>query len=52
MTTQSAMESSRALLAGLLRPDAYPHDVSEPIRVAETHISWVLLTGEFAYKIK
>jgi aminoglycoside phosphotransferase family enzyme/predicted kinase len=40
------------LLAGLLRPDAYPHAVQEPIRLAETHISWVLLTGEFAYKIK
>ncbi|MCM2311731.1 MAG: hypothetical protein NDI84_10020, partial [Steroidobacteraceae bacterium] len=24
----------------------------EPIRVVETHISWVLLTGEIAYKIK
>jgi hypothetical protein len=25
--------------------------VREPIRVAETHISWVLLTGEVAYKV-
>jgi aminoglycoside phosphotransferase family enzyme/predicted kinase len=40
------------MIAGLLRPEAYPHAVSEPIRVVETHISWVLLTGEFAYKIK
>ncbi len=40
------------LIAGLLRPDAYPHPVTVPVRVAETHISWVLLTGEFAYKIK
>jgi aminoglycoside phosphotransferase family enzyme/predicted kinase len=47
-----AMESARALIAGLLRPEAYPHPVTEPIRVAETHISWVLLTGEYAYKIK
>ncbi len=46
------MESARALIAALQRPDAYPHAVSEPIRVAETHISWVVLTGEFAYKIK
>ena len=29
----------------LLRPEAYPHAVVSPIRVAETHISWVLLTG-------
>jgi hypothetical protein len=40
------------LIAGLLRPAAYPHPVREPIRVAETHISWVLLTGEVAYKVK
>ena len=46
------MESARALIAALQRPDAYPHAVSESIRVAETHISWVVLTGEFAYKIK
>jgi aminoglycoside phosphotransferase family enzyme/predicted kinase len=46
------MESARALIAALQRPDAYPHAVSEPIRIAETHISWVVLTGEFAYKIK
>jgi aminoglycoside phosphotransferase family enzyme/predicted kinase len=39
-------------IAGLLRPAAYPHAVTGPIRVAETHISWVLLTGAFAYKIK
>jgi hypothetical protein len=46
------MERARGLVAALQRPDAYPHAVSEPIRVAETHISWVLLTGEVAYKIK
>ena len=39
------------LLTGLLRPQAYPHDV-EGIQLRETHISWVLLTGPFAYKIK
>ena len=42
----------RPLVAGLLRPAAYPHPVNTPIRVAETHISWVLLTGEYAYKVK
>lgn len=35
----------------LLLPSAFPHSV-KPIRVVETHISWVILTGEFAYKIK
>jgi hypothetical protein len=36
----------------MLRPEAYPHAVVTPIRLAETHISWVLLTGAYAYKIK
>jgi aminoglycoside phosphotransferase family enzyme/predicted kinase len=39
------------ILTGLLLPAAYPHACGE-IRVVETHISWVFLTGEFAYKIK
>lgn len=30
---------------------AYTHHVSE-IQLKETHISWILLTGKFAYKIK
>ena len=30
---------------------AYPHNVSK-INFEETHISWILLTGKFAYKIK
>ena len=39
------------LITSLLSPDAYPHSV-ETIQLRETHISWVLLTGAFAYKIK
>jgi UDP-N-acetylmuramate dehydrogenase len=39
------------LLASLLRPEAYDHPVG-PIGLIETHISWVLLTGSFAYKVK
>jgi len=35
----------------LLEPRAYPHAVDD-VQVVETHMSWVLLTGEFAYKIK
>ena len=38
-------------LRGLLRPAAYPHPV-RAIELVQTHISWVLLTGEFAYKLK
>ena len=40
-----------ALLDGLREARAFPHPVGA-VRVVETHISWVLLTGEFAYKIK
>jgi aminoglycoside phosphotransferase family enzyme/predicted kinase len=35
----------------LLSPAAYPHAVAS-VELVETHISWILLTGEFAYKIK
>ena len=40
-----------SVLAGLLRPEAYPHPVDR-IELVETHISWVLLAGPYAYKIK
>jgi len=40
-----------AVIRGLLDPAAWPHPTRD-IQVVETHISWVVLTGEFAYKIK
>ncbi len=39
------------LIQALCKPDAYPHKTDE-IRLVETHISWVLLTGQTVYKIK
>ncbi|MFM1800055.1 MAG: hypothetical protein RLZZ117_2333 [Cyanobacteriota bacterium] len=39
------------MIAALLRPGAYPHPTGS-IALIETHISWVLLTGDWAYKIK
>lgn len=45
------MTTFPAQFAGLLRADAYPHAI-DSVRVIETHISWVLLTGPYAYKIK
>jgi aminoglycoside phosphotransferase family enzyme/predicted kinase len=39
------------LIDSLLHASVYPHPV-ENIRLLETHISWVILTGSFAYKIK
>jgi hypothetical protein len=38
-------------LQGLLAESAYPHSCAR-IALIETHISWVLLTGDFAYKLK
>lgn len=42
---------SQALIAALQNPALYPHPV-EQFQVIETHISWVVLTGPFAYKLK
>ena len=39
------------IISLLLREDAYNHKVHK-IMVEETHISWVILTGVYAYKIK
>src|SRR5450631_169312 len=38
-------------LSSLLSQRAYPHPV-DSVQLVQTHIAWVLLTGEFAYKIK
>lgn len=45
------MSEGSALIQALRRPQSYGHPV-ETITVLETHISWVLLTGAVAYKIR
>ncbi|MEN8108678.1 MAG: AAA family ATPase [Pseudomonadota bacterium] len=47
----SALAEQAELIAALRDPARYPHPVSN-LQVLETHISWVILTGSFAYKIK
>lgn len=42
---------SQELIAALQNPALYDHPVTA-FKVIETHISWVILTGSFAYKIK
>ncbi len=42
---------SDKLIVSLCNPSIYEHAGSD-ISIIETHISWVLLTGEYAYKIK
>lgn len=39
------------LIVSLLEPQRYPQDVQR-VDLIETHISWVLLAGDLAYKIK
>ncbi|HEX7402883.1 MAG TPA: aminoglycoside phosphotransferase, partial [Usitatibacter sp.] len=48
---EGTLASPAALVESLLRPACYPHPVDR-VEVLETHISYVLLAGEFAYKIK
>jgi aminoglycoside phosphotransferase family enzyme len=36
----------------MLQPGFYPHGVTEPVRLIQTHASFVLLTGDYTYKIK
>lgn len=45
------MTSQAQLIRSLQKADVYPH-LAANIEVIETHISWVILTGIFAYKIK
>jgi aminoglycoside phosphotransferase family enzyme/predicted kinase len=40
------------LLQQMQQPDFYSHPVKEPMEVLQTHASYVVLTGDFAYKIK
>jgi len=39
------------VIRALLKPEAYPHPVAN-LQLLETHLSWVILTGPYAYKIK
>lgn len=40
-----------AWIHALLNPEVYPHPVDQ-VETVETHISWVLLAGDHAYKFK
>lgn len=46
-----SVEQQEQLVAALKQPARYPHAV-ERVRLIETHISYVLLTGSYAYKLK
>jgi aminoglycoside phosphotransferase family enzyme/predicted kinase len=40
------------LIQQMLEPAFYPHAVTEPVELIQTHVSYVLLAGEFVYKVK
>jgi uncharacterized protein len=40
------------LIQQMLQPGFYPHGVTEPVYLIQTHASFVLLTGDYTYKIK
>lgn len=52
MSQPSEMSATSAeLISSLQRAELYPHPVTK-LELIETHISWVILTGPYAYKIK
>ena len=40
------------LIQQMLQTGFYPHAVTEPVQLIQTHISFILLTGDYTYKIK
>jgi uncharacterized protein len=40
------------IVAGLQAESSYPHKISKQIKLEEAHVSWIFLTGSYAYKVK
>ena len=51
LTTIAPDHPARQLIRALQQPDRYPH-ATGTVQLIETHISWVLLAGDYVYKIK
>jgi aminoglycoside phosphotransferase family enzyme/gluconate kinase len=45
------MTEQQRIITALQDPQRYPHP-ADKVELIETHISWVLLAGDYAYKIK
>jgi uncharacterized protein len=43
--------ANQTMIQSLLRPEAFFHRADD-LRLLETHVSWIILAGEHAYKIK
>jgi hypothetical protein len=51
MAVQLSYADAARMIERLRDPRRYPHR-AEHVEVVETHISWVLLAGDYAYKLK
>jgi uncharacterized protein len=51
MAGSSRKKTLPSLVAALMKPGVYDHPVKK-CQLIETHASWVILTGSYAYKIK
>jgi len=49
--SKPAIALDTSLIERLCESSAYPHEVAA-VELVETHISWLLLAGDYAYKIK
>ena len=49
--TNPCTQSAEALVSRMLDAAAYPHPAAD-LQMIETHLSWVFLAGEFAYKVR
>ena len=50
-TNQTDYANQQTLVAALRERNRFPH-AAQSVQLVETHISWVLLAGRYAYKIK
>ncbi|MHA1685998.1 MAG: hypothetical protein ACTSYD_06250 [Candidatus Heimdallarchaeaceae archaeon] len=46
------MQSKNQIIQKLTRNETYPHETNNEIKVIETNVSYVFLTGPYAYKLK
>ncbi|MEM5871408.1 MAG: phosphotransferase [Candidatus Aenigmatarchaeota archaeon] len=51
ISNEQSNEKTNEILEAMKNPKTYDEKISD-IRMIQTHISWVFLTGKFAYKIK
>ena len=49
--TATTLDSRTPIIQAMQSPEFYDHEVSEVVML-QTHISWVFLTGKYAYKVK